>query len=216
MWSYAQTLSFTDQFNDLAPSTPPPVTFANKRLQVIVKLTEYEFKPNDFFDGVWHYEGMSHENIVMTGLFYPFTDEQLEAQGIEFKREFTDKEAQDIAGSVPQDRPKWLEKQIQNGFVPLGHMTTETSKLIVFPNSHAHRVMRIQYPPSATSATLKRRLLAFFVIDPSRRIESSADHPPLPRQISFQEALKNRMDLMKERKYYKESLNPRAIELCEH
>jgi hypothetical protein len=49
-----------------------------------------------------------------------------------------------------------------------------------------------------------------------RRIESSADHPPLPRQISLKEALKNRLDLMKERKYFKESLNPRAIELCEH
>jgi hypothetical protein len=203
---------------------------------VIVKLTEYEFKPHDFFDGVWHYEGMSHENIVMTGLFYPFTDSSLQSQGLEFKRAFTDKEAQEIAGSVPQDRPKWLEKQIENGFVPLGHMTTETSKMIVFPNSHAHRVMRIQPNPesdTSTSAvtdatlataadvgtetkTIKRRLLAFFVIDPLRRIESSADHPPLPRQISMKEALKNRLDLMKERKYYKESLNPRAIELCEH
>lgn len=206
-------MSFNDQFDDLASTNPPPISFANKRLQVIVKLTEYEFKPNDFFDGVWHYEGMSHENIVMTGLFYPYTDERLRGQGIEFKRQFTDKEAQVIAGSVPQERPKWLEEQIANGFTPLGHITTETSKLIVFPNCHAHRVMRIENP---TNEVLKRRLLAFFVIDPMKRIESTLEHPPLPRQVPLKKALQDRLDLMKERKYYKESLNPRHIELCEH
>lgn len=156
---------------------------------------------------------MSHENIVMTGLYYPLTDEHLQGHGIEFKRQFTDQEAQYIASSVPQIRTKWLEEQIQNGFIPLGHITTETSKLIVFPNCHAHRVMKIE---NLTNKILKRRLLAFFIIDPNKRIESTLEHPPLPRQISLKQALKDRLDLMKERKYYKESLNPRQIELCEH
>ena len=180
---------------------------------MIVKLTEYNFKPNDIFEGVWHYEGMSHENIIMTGLYYPFTDLELISEGIEFKRQYTDEECYNIYSNVSQIRPKWLENSIQSGFVPLGKLTTETGKLIVFPNCHAHRVMKIFNP---TNKILKRKLLAFFVIDPECQIPSTRDHPPLPRKISFEQAKKDRLDLMKERKYYKESLNPRTIELCEH
>lgn len=149
----------------------------------------------------------------MTGLYYPYTDNELESDGIEFKRLYTDEECGEIASTVPQIRSKWLEKTIQSGFIPLGHITTETGKLIVFPNCHAHRVMKIFNP---TNQNLKRKLLAFFIIDPEYEIPSTRDHPPLPRQITLEEAKKNRLDLMKERKYYKESLNPRTIELCEH
>jgi hypothetical protein len=54
-----------------------PVSFKGKTLQAVVKVADYHFKPGATFNGVWHYEGMAHENIVMTGLFYPHSDEEL-------------------------------------------------------------------------------------------------------------------------------------------
>ncbi|KAL7515318.1 hypothetical protein ACHAXN_012783 [Cyclotella atomus] len=39
------------------------------RLQVITKIVDYELKPGQRHEGVWHVEGMSHEEIVLTALY---------------------------------------------------------------------------------------------------------------------------------------------------
>jgi hypothetical protein len=219
VWQYARSMTFTkeqDEWDDDDESKgaeeAPLVTFHGSNLQAVVKIADYEFLPGATFDGVWHYEGMSHENIVMTGLFYPHTDESLEG-GLEFKRIFSDAEAGRIFYGVNQDRPDWLNETIAMGFVPLGQTTTETGKYLVFPNCHAHRVMKMV---NSTSEVLRRRLVVFFIVDPGDRIPSSADFPPLPRQISLEQALADRLELMQERKQAKQDLNPREIELCEH
>ncbi len=133
--------------------------------------------------------------------------------GLEFKREFTDQEAEALLYGVDQCRPCWLDDIIRQGFVPLGQTTTETGKLMVFPNCHAHRVLEMV---NNTNQTLHRRLVVFFVVDPEHRISSTLDCPPLPRKISLETALKDRLELMQERKQAKQALNPREIELCEH
>ena len=43
------------------------ISFAGRELQVIVKIVDYTLQPGQDYEGVWHAEGMSHENIVMTG-----------------------------------------------------------------------------------------------------------------------------------------------------
>ena len=205
-------MTFGEDLFGVPKKKPEPTSFYNSNFQVVVKIADFEFQPGQEFEGVWHYEGMAHEHVVMTGLFYPHAAEAL-GGGLEFKRIFSDAEATLIPGSIPQTRPDWLNDLIKQGFVPLGRTTTETGKILVFPNSHAHRVLKMS---NTTSAVLRRRLIAFFVIDPTSRIPSSMDHPPLPRTISLNEALKNRLELMRERKFAKQSLNPRVIELCEH
>lgn len=184
-----------------------------KKLQAVVKIADYSFAPGASFSGVWHYEGMAHENIVMTGLFYPHTDEKLTGGGLEFKRQFTDAEGYRLLFGVSQCRPSWLNDTISEGFVPLGWTTTETGKLMVFPNCHAHRVLDMV---NNTEETLRRRLVVFFVVDPDDPIPSSAQHPPMPRKITHAAALADRLELMEERKKAKQDLNPRQIELCEH
>jgi hypothetical protein len=203
------TLRFGDSRNYRPVS---PVSFKNSHLQVVIKIADYVFAPGSTFSGVWHYEGMAHENIVMTGLFYPASDERLEG-GLEFKRQFTDVEGERLVYGTGQERPRWIDRIISEGFVPLGYTTTETGKLMVFPNCHAHRVLEMV---NNTQETLRRRLIVFFVIDPERRIPSSKDFPPMPRKISLETALADRLELMQERKQAKQDLNPRVIELCEH
>ena len=43
------------------------VSLKGRELQVIVKIVDYTLQPQQQYEGVWHAEGMSHENIVMTG-----------------------------------------------------------------------------------------------------------------------------------------------------
>ena len=41
-----------------------------KKLQVLTKIVDYEMKPGQTYNGVWHVEGMSHENIIATGVYF--------------------------------------------------------------------------------------------------------------------------------------------------
>lgn len=84
-----------------------------------------------------------------------------------------------------------------------------------------------------TPETLRRQIVVFFVVNPDVPITSTATVPPqqgspgvqtccdcahgtctatVPRDV----ALAHRLELMRDRKYYKGSLNIRKIELCEH
>jgi len=37
---------------------------------VITKIVDYELDPGQSYDGVWHVEGMSHEEIVATAIYF--------------------------------------------------------------------------------------------------------------------------------------------------
>jgi hypothetical protein len=147
-------------------------------------------------------------------LFIIFVDTNLLGGGLEFKRQFTDVEASKLYDECARYRPTWIDDLVQKGFVPLGYATTETGKLMVFPNCHAHRVLEMVN--KHTDKTLRRRLVAFFIVDPEKPITSSKNYPPMPRKVSQEQALADRLELMQERKQAKQALNPRQIELCEH
>lgn len=73
VWSYARAMEFFEgddrptEEKDVKPFKKEEVSFAGKELQVITKIVDYTLKPGQSYEGVWHAEGMSHENIVMTG-----------------------------------------------------------------------------------------------------------------------------------------------------
>lgn len=75
VWSYAKSMSFfigEDDYEDDSSEVQlekQPVSFNGQELQVITKIVEYTLQPGQAYEGVWHAEGMSHENIVMTGEF---------------------------------------------------------------------------------------------------------------------------------------------------
>jgi hypothetical protein len=100
IWQYAKTMDL--RFNAMAPQEPGAdivdrplgdedmfeeyddspsytvaerVRFRNCTLQVVPKIAEFVFTPGARFGGVWHYEGMPHENIVATVLYFLRRDE---------------------------------------------------------------------------------------------------------------------------------------------
>jgi hypothetical protein len=86
-------------------------------------------------------------------------------------------------------------------------------RIIVFPNSHIHRVTKMS---SKNGADAVRRILVFWLVNPESPIVSSANVKPQQDQISFGVAKKHRLALMKERKVHKEDFSEREVFLCEH
>ena len=80
-----------------------------QRLQVITKIVDYELEPGQTYDGVWHVEGMLHEEIVATALYVLHRDEDIVGGDILFKRSFFNDEVDYIFTTIWQIRPYPLQ-----------------------------------------------------------------------------------------------------------
>ena len=76
VWSYAKGMTFflgkgvaPEKLEDVKPFKKEKVSFDGQELQIITKIVDYTLQPEQAYEGVWHAEGMSHENIVMTGMY---------------------------------------------------------------------------------------------------------------------------------------------------
>ncbi len=194
-----------------------------KKLQVITKIVDYELKPGQTYEGVWHVEGMSHEEIIATMIYFINRDDDIVGGDILFKRAFHKQECEFIFSNIPQCRPQHLDRIIEEGLLPLGKVETLPKRLLVFPNSHVHKVTQMEnlsLDTNISRAVQKRRIIAFFIVNPEKRITSTREVPPQPTDlggnITREDAIKYRLELMNERKYTKQDWNVRHIELCEH
>lgn len=201
------------------PIDEKPVSLRGKEVQVVTKIVDYELGPGETYEGVWHVEGMSHEEIVATAIYFIDRDEEIEGGDILFKRAFHKQEAEFIFSSVEQVRPRETEDIIHQGLLPLGTVETRKGRLVVFPNSHVHKVSEIKNT-ATDGGKKKRRIIVFFLINPERRIVSTREVPVQQEHaggtMKREDALEHRLELMKERKYTKQDWNVREIELCEH
>eukprot|EP00501_MAST-03F_sp_TOSAG23-6_P002410 GSMAST32.ASY1.ANO1.2519.1 assembled CDS len=208
-------------FNDSKPEPihPSHCSLHGRQLQVITKIVDYELSPGQSYEGVWHVEGMSHEEIVATVIWVAERDDDLEGGDLLFKRAFLKNEAEFIFSTVASDRHSVLNDIIDEGLVPLGRITTPRGRLLCFPNI-TRLLNKNKENDDATSEKARRRIVVFFIINPDKRIVSTADISPQQKvaggHMSRNEALDNRLKLMQERKYAKQDWNVREIELCEH
>ena len=86
--------------------------------------------------------------------------------------------------------------------------------MLVFPNCHVHKIAKMIN--NSLDDDVRRRIIVFFIINPDKRILSTREVAPLRDTIDLARAKELRLELMTERKYDKEKLNVRDIELCEH
>lgn len=172
---------------------------------------------NIIIEGVWHVEGMSHEEIVCTCLYILDRDESIKGGEINFKRSYLCDESDYFVGSVSQTRHPSFESLVEEGLAPLGQVATRKDRLIVFPNSHVHKVSKMV---NEGDIAAKRRIVVFFLVNPLRRIPSTREVPPQQKIVGgpmdFEDAKGHRLELMRERKFAKQDWNVRDIELCEH
>ncbi|KAJ5637089.1 hypothetical protein N7490_006968 [Penicillium lividum] len=214
--------------------------FKNQRLQVIVKLANIELTPEkpDYEGGTWHIEGQLNERICASAIYY-YDSANITESTLSFRHRGMD----DFYISYDQELHEFL--QVIYGFLPEvksgypgsnitqldGSVICKEGRLITFPNTLQHRVS----PFSLADRTKPghRKILALFLVDPHRRIISSANVPPQRKDwkddegdsemdglMSMNEAREYRLSLMEERSIQKEKNNSHFEEgefnLCEH
>lgn len=197
---------------EAAEATPLPLR--GRELLVIPKIVEYRLSAGETHEGVWHVEGMSHEHIVAACVYILDRDEALEGGELRFKRAYTVEEAGRLFWNIDQCRPPAVEEMVDEGVVPVGSVGTPEGRIIVFPNSHIHKLSQLSVGSGAAEA--RRRVIVLWIVDPSASLPSTREVPPQQGAIPHQEALKIRLELMEERKRHKQSLNVRVVSLCEH
>jgi hypothetical protein len=199
---------------DQAQRPAPPTTLRGREILVIPKIVEYRLAAEESHEGVWHVEGMSHEHIIATCVYILDRDDALQGGVLRFKRAYTVQEAGRLFWNIDQCRPSPIAELVDEGTIPLGSVETPAGRLIVFPNSHIHKLSELSVAAGATEA--RRRVIVFWLVDPSVTIPSTRDVLAQQGVIPHEDALAVRLELMDERRRHKQSLNVRAVSLCEH
>ncbi len=213
-----------------APAFTPPelpdasarVDLRGRRLQVIVKLATIHLTPDkpEYAGGSWHVEGMLNERIVSTGIYY-WDSENITESRLSFRaaiddpyyEQNDDNGVREVYGLENEDALNQV----------LGSTATPAGRCLAFPNVLQHRVgsFRLADP----SRPGHRKILAFFLVDPSERIVSTSDVPPQQpwadtSTMTLEQAGDYREQLMKERRFFvdehNEELYEREFSLCEH
>jgi len=201
--------------NSHLSSPLPERSLYGRRLQVVVKIVDYELRGGIVHEGAWHVEGISDEGIVATAVHVLSCDKEIRGGTLLFSRQALSEEGNYLVGTLPQDPMPPLYDFANNARVPLGSVQTQANRTVVFPNSHIHR---LDHLVADTPGISRRRVVVFWLIDRDRRILSTETVEPQERHITRKQALKNRLKLMKERTGLKRHFNDEmhVINLCEH
>ncbi|PYI25848.1 hypothetical protein BP00DRAFT_430851 [Aspergillus indologenus CBS 114.80] len=213
--------------------------FRETGLQVIVKLANIELTPErpTYEGGSWHIEGQLNERICATAIYY-YDSANITESRLAFRHRA--RTIDDL--SYEQDQHQFLHTIY--GFDPevdghndsnqftqdLGSVACNEGRLVTFPNTVQHRVA-----PFALADPTRpghRKILALFLIDPNRRVISTANVPPQQAEwagdqgalaqglMTMEEAKAYRLELMEERSVLQDTQNGAfetgSFSLCEH
>ncbi|MFI8420291.1 DUF4246 domain-containing protein [Streptomyces sp. NPDC085479] len=214
---------------DAPDFTPPEVPDASarvdlrgRRLQVIVKLATIHLTPDkpEYAGGSWHVEGMLNERIVSTGIYYWDSENTTESR-LGFRTALDDPEYEQNDDDGVRE-VYGLENEDALNQV-LGSVPTPEGRCLAFPNILQHRVDAFRLADPTRPG--HRKILAFFLVDPSATIVSTSDVPPQQpwsdtSTMTLEQAKEYREQLMRERKFFvdehNDQLYEREFSLCEH
>ncbi|MEV0647094.1 DUF4246 domain-containing protein [Phytomonospora sp. NPDC050363] len=211
---------------DFTPPEPPDeakrVDLRGRRLQVIVKVASIHLTPDrpEYRGGSWHVEGMVNERIVSTGIYY-WDCENITESTLSFRTALDDPDyEQSDDNGLREVYGLENEDALNQEF---GAVTTSVGRCLAFPNVLQHRVGSFRLADPTRPG--HRKILAFFLVDPSEKIVSTADIPPQQpwsgtSTMTLEQAKGFREQLMQERKFFvdehNEQLYEREFSLCEH
>ncbi|MFD6274242.1 DUF4246 domain-containing protein [Streptomyces sp. NPDC060209] len=213
-----------------APSFTPPqlpdesarVDLRGRRLQVIVKLATIHLTPDKpvYAGGSWHVEGMLNERIVSTGIYY-WDSENITESRLSFRAALDDPHYEQNDDNGLREVYGLEDEDALNQ--KLGSASTPAGRCLAFPNILQHRVGSFRLTDPTRPGY--RKILAFFLVDPSEKIVSTSDVPPQQpwsdtSTMTLEQAERYREQLMQERKFFvdehNEQLYEREFSLCEH
>ncbi|MFI9582271.1 DUF4246 domain-containing protein [Streptomyces sp. NPDC052236] len=213
-----------------APAFTPPelpdesarVDLRGRRLQVIVKLATIHLTPDkpEYPGGSWHVEGMMNERIVSTAIYY-WDSENITESRLSFRAALDDPSYEQNDDNGLREVYGLEDEDALNQM--LGSTSTPAGRCLAFPNILQHRVGSFRL--TAPTRPGYRKILAFFLVDPSEKIVSTSDVPPQQpwsdtSTMTLEQAKNYREQLMQERKFFvdehNEQLYEREFSLCEH
>ena len=198
-----------------------------EKCQVIVKLADTILTPDspNSPPSSWHLEGLPHEKIIATGIYY-YEMTNITPSYLEFRTTLDNQ----VNIDYPQDGHKYVKTHFgfsgtprDNSFdntgtvVDLGSVRTKEGMCLVFPNFLQHRVSNFTLSNNKKPGC--RKILVFFLVDPSCKILSTANIKPQYTTMGTDDAKLYRELLMYQRKYEisdQNSFFERGWSLCEH
>ncbi len=183
-YSYAMRRLLINDGQDKKPEANPsplqplniqPISLRGRKLQIFTHIVEeavdgeWKFFESKWKDG-WHWEGMDCEEIVLTCLYILDNDDALQIGELEFRR------------MIASDEKPFVDRRV--GMVPLGKVAACSGRLIVYPNCHVNRSLPLPERTIGVKRRVKdtiggkRRVVMFHLVNPMRRIRSTAEDAP--------------------------------------
>ncbi|KAH9263556.1 hypothetical protein BASA83_013045 [Batrachochytrium salamandrivorans] len=154
-----------------------------RHLQVIVKLASIHLTPDKprYNGGSWHIEGTINEFIVATCLYY-YEMENITSSKLSFR--------QAVEEDFIYERPSYryykdvygISNEETETNQHLGSLDALPGRCIVFPNMLQHKVMPFELADPSKPGV--RKILAFFLIDPSKRIVFYRPYTPATARLT--------------------------------
>ena len=201
-------------------------TYKNlEHCQVIVKLATLITTPEKptHPGGSWHLEGLPNEKIIATGIYY-YEMNNVSDTFLNFRSTISDQYIE-----YPQNGDEYVKihygmsAMVDNKdnnmetYMNLGKIQTKENMCIVFPNFLQHQVSGFESIDKTKPG--ERKILVFFLIDPSSPILSTKHIAPQQSTMTLEDANTYRELLMFQRKFEisnQNSFYERGWSLCEH
>ncbi|MFE7511594.1 DUF4246 domain-containing protein [Streptomyces sp. NPDC057540] len=204
------------------PDDTARVGLRGRTVQVVVKLATIHLTPEDpeYSGGSWHVEGMLNERIVSTGIYY-WDSENITESRLAFRTALDDPRYEQNDDDGLREVYGLEDEDALNQV--LGSASTPAGRCLAFPNILQHRVGSFRLADPTRPG--HRKILAFFLVDPSESVVSTSDVPPqqpwsAASTMTLEQARQFRGELMRERTFFvdehNEQLYERAFSLCEH
>ncbi|KAK5666805.1 hypothetical protein QVD99_006443 [Batrachochytrium dendrobatidis] len=152
-----------------------PVSLRGRNLQVIVKLTNIQLTPSKpkYDEGNWHIEGPINESIVATGLYY-YDVENITTPKLDFREAVSWCHYKIASYTDWKDVYDTDRESLQNQYI--GSLELPNGRCVVYPNRYQHKEQSFELADPTQPGHCK--ILTFFVVNPSRRIVSTAHVAP--------------------------------------
>ncbi|KAJ3036558.1 hypothetical protein HK097_003806 [Rhizophlyctis rosea] len=180
-------------FSPPPPPEPSPkqpiVDLKGRNLQVIIKLASIHLTPSNptYPGGVWHVEGMDNEHIVASGIYYydvsNITESKLSFRAAVCEPEYEQNDDNGVLAIYGLQNEQALVQE-------LGSVVAAEGRAVAFPNLYQHRVQPFSLlDPSKPG---HRKILVFFLVDPSETVISTQVVPPQQREWVVEELVNRR------------------------
>jgi hypothetical protein len=177
---YDNRLPRPQKIKEFQNPEPPKqvVDLKGRRLQVIVKLANIILTPENprYNGGSWHVEGMKNENIVASGIYY-YVSQNISESILNFRQavhqpDYEQSDDKGVAHIYGLANEAALSQE-------MGGIITQEDRCIAFPNLFQHQVAPFELVDKSKPGY--RKILVFFLVDPSVRVQSTLHVPPQQR-----------------------------------